>query len=76
MLAAKCALAIRYDALADESSTAVGVENLTKLEQRLKALESGRSKRISKGGKAYQGDSWTNRGEVVESIKKLYDCLQ
>jgi len=68
MLAAKCALAIRYDALADESSTAVGVENLTKLEQRLKALESGRSKRISKGGKPYQGDSWTNRGEVRYSM--------
>ena len=64
MLAAKCALAVRYDALADESSTSMGIDNLTKLEQRLKFLESGKSKRISKGGKSYQGDSWTNQGEV------------
>ena len=65
MLAAKCALATRYDALADESSTAMGLDQKTKLEQRIRFLESGKSKGISKPTRSsYPGDTWTNRGEV------------
>ncbi|CAK8674283.1 nucleolar protein 58-like [Clavelina lepadiformis] len=70
MLAAKCALAVRYDALAEESSTEMGLENRAKLEQRLRSLENGGSKRLSLGSKV-KGDSWTNRAEI-----KSYDTSQ
>nr|XP_039271341.1 nucleolar protein 58-like [Styela clava] len=69
MLAAKTALAIRYDALGEESSTQLGVENRALLEMRLKALEEGTSFKISGTGKAKaQADKWTNKSEV-----KMYD---
>lgn len=39
MLAAKCALAIRVDALGEETNTEMGLEARAKLEQRMKRLE-------------------------------------
>lgn len=39
MLAAKTALAIRYDALGEDTNTELGVENRAKLEVRLRQLE-------------------------------------
>ena len=39
MLAAKTVLAIRYDAVGEDSSSAMGVENRAKLEARLRTLE-------------------------------------
>ena len=41
MLAAKAALAVRVDALADESTLELGVEHRAKLEARLKHMEEG-----------------------------------
>nr|CAB3264405.1 nucleolar protein 58 [Phallusia mammillata] len=70
MLAAKCALAIRYDALAEETSTEMGIENRASLEQRLRALEEGGSKRLSVGGKG-KFDKWVNKSEV-----RMYDNAQ
>lgn len=39
MLAAKAALAIRYDALAEDTNAEMGAENRAKLEARLRQLE-------------------------------------
>ena len=39
MLAAKSALAIRYDALGEDTNAEMGVENRAKLEARLRHLE-------------------------------------
>lgn len=39
MLAAKAALAIRYDALGEDTNAEMGVENRAKLEARLRQLE-------------------------------------
>lgn len=39
MLAAKAALAIRYDALGEDTNVEMGVENRAKLEARLRQLE-------------------------------------
>jgi nucleolar protein 58 len=39
MLAAKCALAIRVDALGEETNTEIGLEHRAKLEHRMKRLE-------------------------------------
>lgn len=39
MLAAKTALAIRYDALGEDTNAEMGVENRAKLEARLRQLE-------------------------------------
>src|SRR5690554_3641810 len=56
ILAAKTALAIRVDALGEgETSTALGVENRAKVEQRIKMLETGTSFKLSGRGKANNG---------------------
>lgn len=39
MLAAKCSLAVRYDALGEDGSAEVGLEARAKLEARLRQLE-------------------------------------
>jgi len=51
MLAAKTILAVRYDALADDVTTEMGVENRAKLEQRVRFLEEGGMTKISGTGK-------------------------
>lgn len=53
MLAAKAALAIRVDALGEESSNDLGIQNRAKLESRLKNLEEGGIRGISKMGKQF-----------------------
>ncbi|KAK4877296.1 hypothetical protein RN001_009802 [Aquatica leii] len=64
MLAAKAALATRYDALGDDGNNfELGAEHKAKLEARLRILEEGNLKKISGTGKAkakfekYQGVS-------------------
>ena len=41
MLAAKASLAIRVDALGEDTGTELGIEHRTKLEARLRMLEEG-----------------------------------
>ena len=41
MLAAKTSLAIRYDALGEEVTSEMGIDNRAKLEKRIRALEEG-----------------------------------
>ena len=42
MLAAKTALAVRYDALGEEVNTEMGVENRARLEIRIRNIEEGK----------------------------------
>jgi len=50
MLAAKTALAIRYDALGEEIDTEMGIQNRAKLETRIRFLEEGGMTKISGTG--------------------------
>lgn len=52
MLAAKAALATRFDALGESTDFELGAEHKAKLEARLRLLEEGNLKRISGTGKA------------------------
>ncbi|XP_028248970.1 nucleolar protein 58 isoform X1 [Parambassis ranga] len=69
MLAAKAALAIRYDALGEDTNAEMGVENRAKLEARLRQLEDKGIRRISGTGKAMaKADKYQHKSEV-----KVYD---
>lgn len=70
MLAAKTALAVRYDALGEETSTQMAIDNRALLEMKLKSMEEGTQFKISgeAKSKAKQHDKWVNKSEV-----KMYD---
>uniref|UniRef100_A0A665T817 Nucleolar protein 58 n=1 Tax=Echeneis naucrates TaxID=173247 RepID=A0A665T817_ECHNA len=69
MLAAKASLAIRYDALGEDTNAEMGVENRAKLEARLRQLEEKGIRRISGTGKAMaKADKYQHKSEV-----KMYD---
>ncbi|KTF83033.1 hypothetical protein cypCar_00025571 [Cyprinus carpio] len=69
MLAAKTALAIRYDALGEDTNAEMGVENRAKLEVRLRYLEEKGIRRISGSGKALaKADKYQHKSDV-----KVYD---
>ncbi|XP_051562999.1 nucleolar protein 58 isoform X1 [Myxocyprinus asiaticus] len=69
MLAAKTALAIRYDALGEDTNTEMGIENRAKLEVRLRYLEEKGIRRISGSGKALaKADKYQHKSDV-----KIYD---
>ncbi|KAM3856981.1 nucleolar protein 58 [Diretmus argenteus] len=69
MLAAKTALAIRYDALGEDTNAEMGIENRAKLEVRLRHLEERGIRRISGTGKAMaKADKYQHKSDV-----KIYD---
>ncbi|XP_028835769.1 nucleolar protein 58 [Denticeps clupeoides] len=69
MLAAKTSLAIRYDALGEDTNAEMGVENRAKLEARLRQLEEKGIRRISGSGKALaRADKYQHKSDV-----KVYD---
>lgn len=69
MLAAKTSLAIRYDALGEDTNAEMGVENRAKLEVRLRYLEEKGIRRISGSGKAVaRADKYQHKSDV-----KVYD---
>ncbi|XP_035772245.1 nucleolar protein 58 isoform X2 [Neolamprologus brichardi] len=69
MLAAKAALAIRYDALGEDTNAEMGAENRAKLEARLRQLEDKGIRRISGTGKAMaKVDKYQHKSEV-----RIYD---
>ncbi|XP_050419311.1 nucleolar protein 58 [Patella vulgata] len=71
MLASKTSLAIRVDALGEDTNADLGLEHRAKLELRLKALEEGKSKRISGTGKAKaKWDKYENKSQI-----RTYDSL-
>ena len=66
MLAAKAALAIRVDALGEESTNELGIQNRARLEARLKNLEEGGIKRISGAGKQFaKTPKFENKFKVI-----------
>ncbi|XP_062383830.1 nucleolar protein 58 isoform X3 [Sardina pilchardus] len=68
-LAAKTALAIRYDALGEDTDATMGLENRAKLEARLRSLEERGIRRISGTGKALaKADKYQHKSDV-----KVYD---
>uniref|UniRef100_A0A3B1JNR1 Nucleolar protein 58 n=1 Tax=Astyanax mexicanus TaxID=7994 RepID=A0A3B1JNR1_ASTMX len=68
-LAAKTALAIRYDALGEDTNAEMGLENRAKLEVRLRQLEEKGIRRISGSGKALaRADKYQHKSDV-----KVYD---
>merc|ERR1712100_768214 len=52
VLAAKCALSIRVDALGETSEATIGIEDRLKVEERLRQLEGKASLKANKGAKA------------------------
>ncbi|XP_052235582.1 nucleolar protein 58-like isoform X2 [Dreissena polymorpha] len=65
MLAAKCALAIRVDALGEDTNAEMGLEHRAKLERRVREMEEGKSRRISGSGKAIsKWDKYENKSQV------------
>uniref|UniRef100_A0A8C5PL29 Nucleolar protein 58 n=1 Tax=Leptobrachium leishanense TaxID=445787 RepID=A0A8C5PL29_9ANUR len=65
MLAAKASLAIRYDALGEDTNADLGLETRAKLEIRLRQLEERGLKRISGTGKALaRADKYQHKSEV------------
>ncbi|KAJ1186562.1 hypothetical protein NDU88_003343 [Pleurodeles waltl] len=69
MLASKTSLAIRYDALGEDTNAEMGIENRAKLELRLRRLEDKSIKRISGTGKALaRAEKYQFKSEV-----KTYD---
>lgn len=69
MLAAKTSLAIRYDALGEDTNAEMGIENRAKLEARLRQIEEKGIRRISGTGKAMaKADKYQHKSEV-----KYYD---
>merc|ERR1711934_1037827 len=52
MLAAKAALALRYDALGDTSEATIGLEDRVKVEERLRQLEGKSSGKVNKAAKS------------------------
>jgi len=68
MLAAKAALAIRYDALAEgdaEGSVEFAIEARTQLEKRARELELRKAKVGGGGFKGGKGDKYKHKSEVV-----------
>merc|ERR1712216_309056 len=52
VLAAKCALSIRVDALGDTSEATIGIEDRIKVEERLRQLEGKSSGKVNKAAKS------------------------
>jgi len=67
MLAAKAALACRVDALGEETNTDMGVEHRSKVESRIRQLESGNLTRISGTGRqSAKFNKHETKSEVIE----------
>jgi nucleolar protein 58 len=73
VLAAKAALACRYDALGEgETNTLIGTESRTKVEQRLRTLETGATHRISgtaKQAKKFEKYDNSNNQQNIKGTK-------
>merc|ERR1712100_8303 len=52
VLAAKCALSVRVDALGDTSEATIGLEDRVKVEERLRQLEGKSSGKVNKAAKS------------------------
>lgn len=76
MLAAKAALACRVDALGEETNTDMGLEHRSKVEARIRQLESGTTTRISGTGRqSAKFEKYESKSEVLE-YKSAADVTQ
>lgn len=65
MLAAKAALACRFDALGEDTSNELGIEHRAKLELRLKQFEEGNIRRVSGTGRMHaKWEKYESKSEV------------
>lgn len=65
MLAAKTALAIRVDALGEETNADLGLEHRAKLEKKMKQMEEGKMRRISGTGKSQaKWEKYENKSQI------------
>ena len=65
MLAAKTALAARFDALGEDTQLALGVEHKAYLEKRLRELEEGGNRRVSGAKKkSFTFEKYENKSEI------------
>ncbi|CAM9961066.1 unnamed protein product [Discosporangium mesarthrocarpum] len=69
VLAAKAALAVRVDALADETDTTIGIESRTKVEARLRQLEGGARLQASGLKTPTQLKKYDSKSAMVETPK-------
>merc|ERR1739838_1171408 len=72
MLAAKTSLAIRYDALGEDVTTEMGIDNRAKLEKRIRFFEEGGLTKISGQTKANQ-KKFEVKSETTESYNPAAD---
>jgi len=67
MLAAKAALACRFDALCEESSSDLGLEHRAKVEARIRMLEGGHQYKISGTGRqSAKFEKYEGKSEIAE----------
>jgi len=71
VIAAKAALATRYDALGEgEHDSSMGIEARTKVEERLKSLESGQTHRLSGTAKGKKQPEKYDSKRTAQNIQK------
>jgi len=75
VLAAKCALSIRADALGDESGVTVGVDYRAKVEARLNQIEGGTSQQLSGLSKGQAKQESYTKPAVVQTYNAAADVV-
>merc|ERR1711924_129643 len=73
VLAAKCALSIRVDALGDASGATIGIEDRIKVEERLRQLEGKSSGKVNSAVKAKGAPKKYDGGEDADSYNDAAD---
>lgn len=77
MLAAKVALAVRFDALGEEVTADLGIEHKATLEKRLRLLEEGNLRRISGTAKAKSKlEKYHNKSVVLQYSSAMDSTLE
>jgi len=76
VLAAKCALSIRCDALGEESGVTIGLENRAKVEARLAQLEGGVSHQLSGLSKGQAKQESYTKPAVVQTYNEAADVVK
>lgn len=75
VLAAKCALSIRADALGDDAGVTVGMEYRTKVEARLNKMEGGSSQQLSGLSKSQAKQESYTKPAVVQTYNAAADVV-
>merc|ERR1712137_20881 len=73
VLANKCALSIRVDALSETSDSTLGLEQRAKLENRVRSLDEKAARRISGSGKFQEKQQKYTNGSEVQTFNTALD---